>query len=683
MPGTQQVAERRFLLAIRESFIALLPFLFVNSLMALIIALVDVWQPQWQQYQFYAWLTEFGGVLFSFFPLLAMLSLSFHFAKYLNLSAVVVASLSIGALIALHIHVGGASINTEGFSRFFGDPRAVILPIVMAYSLRFVMTIERLQFIKSTSLSGYLKLHLNILLPLIICFIVVTTGVWMLSEIAKMLLVPVMEQLGDASLTQQVFVRVLVTHILWCFGVHGDNAYLLVVGIDNGLQQILPNLTIAQFMDLFVLFGGSGATISLLIAIFWASEDRNSINVARISLPFSLFNINEILIYGLPVIFNPRLVLPFVMVPCINMLIGYVVVNQGLISFSGHDFPWVTPTILNGFIAGEGIGVVLLQLLLIGLGFFIYLPFVKRTQLLSGNASLDATMIKRVQLQHDIDKIAEQNYSQKQQQIIEHSRNLEKTIKEVLNGELLLYYQPKIDVEHNIAVGFEALLRLRNSEGNVVGPYFIEEFEQAGYSNLIDSFVINRLSEDMQKWHESGFYPKVSMNLNPNNIIEESILELLLDKLARYAKSIEIELLESAFMIDFDRIEHCIKRLRDVGFVILLDDFGTGFSSISLLSKVKIDGIKLDRTMLENIVNPKGRTLYSHTCMLCQSLGFTLIAEGVETKEEARFVKLAGVDYVQGWLYAKALPREEAKRYMILSQQLGTQPEAADHYHQQ
>lgn len=672
MPGTQKVAERRFLIAIRESFIALLPFLFVNSLMALILALVDVWQPQWQQYAFYTWLREFGIVLFSFFPLMAMLSLSFHFAKYLNISAVVVASLSISALIALHIHVHGVSIDSESFSQFFGDPRAVIIPIVMAYSLQFVMSIERLQILTSTSLSGYLKQHLNMLLPLIICFIVVTSSVWMVSELAQNILEPFVQKLGGAGLFSQVFFRVLVTHILWCFGVHGDNAYLLVVGVDNGLQQVFPALTIAQFMDLFVLFGGSGATLSLLIAIFIAAEDRNAINVARISLPFSLFNINEILIYGLPIIFNPRLVLPFVLVPCLNMLIGYFAVEHGFIAFTGQGFPWVTPTILNGLIAGQGLSVVILQLILIALGVVIYLPFVKRSNLISSVNSIDATMIKRVQLQHDIDKIAEQNYSQKQQQSIEHNRNLEKTMKEVLNGELLLYYQPKVDVEHNVAVGFEALLRLKNSEGNVVGPYFIEEFDQAGYSNLIDTFVINRLAEDMLKWHGSNFFPKVSLNLNPNNIIDEAIQTLLFEKLGQYAESIEIELLESAFMIDFERIESCIKRLRDAGFVILLDDFGTGFSSISLLSKVKIDGIKLDRTLLENIVNPKGRTLYSHTCMLCQSLGFSLIAEGVETTEEAKFVKLAGVDYVQGWLYAKALPREEAKRYMILSQQLGT-----------
>lgn len=116
--------------------------------------------------------------------------------------------------------------------------------------------------------------------------------------------------------------------------------------------------------------------------------------------------------------------------------------------------------------------------------------------------------------------------------------------------------------------------------------------------------------------------------------------------------------------------------LRQYGFSFVLDDFGTGFSSISLLSKITIDGVKLDRSILENTGHHKGQVLYRHTCMLCRSLGFNLVAEGVETKAEEAFVASAGVSTVQGWLYAKAMPAAEAKRYALLQERFSEQ--AAD-----
>ncbi|GIU20572.1 diguanylate phosphodiesterase [Shewanella colwelliana] len=670
MIAARNTLERAFLIAIKESFIALLPFIVVNSLLALVLAIVDVWQPSWQQSDRYLWLSQFGQILFNFFPLMALLSLSFHFSKYLELSAVAVASVSIGSLIALHIDSHQQMAMTQGFSFLFGDARAIILPILVAYLLRFFMGIKAINFLKSTQLSSYLKLHLNLLFPLITCFIAVTMVMYASSFLLGQLFESFKLALESSGLFSQLIVRVISTHVLWCFGVHGDIAYMLVFGIDNGLQQIAPNLTLSQFTDLFVLLGGSGATHSLLIAIFIASKDRNMLNVAKLSLPFVLFNINEILIYGLPIIFNLRLILPFIIVPVVNTLVGYLLVSAGWITFSGNEFPWIMPILLNGFVAGGSMAIPLLQLLLIAVGVAIYLPFVRHYSLQGKGDNFDKDLIKRIQLQIDIDKIAERNYTLRQSEDLQTNVALEKTIKEVLNGELLLYYQPKVSLVSRCVVGYEALLRLKTATGAVVGPYFIPDFDQAGYGNLIDSFVINRLAKDMRQWADEAFYPRISLNLNPNSVVDKATQDLLVERLGDYAQSIDIELLESAFISDLQSVEQSMVNLRAYGFSFVIDDFGTGYSSISLLSKIKIDGIKLDRSILENIKHDKGRILYRHTCMLCKSLGFYLVAEGVETKEEEIFVRSAGIDTVQGWLYAKALPRQDAKHFAVLQDKL-------------
>ena len=663
MPRMWQSSDRIFLIAIKESFVALIPFIVINSFLSLILALVNVWQPIWEQSQNYIWFSQFSINLHAFFPFLVLLSISIHFAKYLNLSPVALASLSIVTLISLHVHPVSTIEVFDHFSEMLADPRAVIIPILMAYTLQKMAGIEILSFIKTANLSEYLKQHLNLLVPMMISFLIVTLAVFTLSYVVEFLFELSVEELANAGNFGEVFFRVLITHILWSIGVHGDITFQLFVGTDNGLREIFPHLTITQFMDIFILFGGSGGTMALIIAIFISSKDNSSLNVAKIALPFSFFNINEILIYGLPITFNLKLMIPFVLLPCMNMFIGYFAVSSGLLTFNGQGFAWITPPLLNAYIASDNFAVVAFQAGLIALNILIYLPFVRRYELINNGSVSENVLENKMQLQTGFARLSELNYSQKQSEELAAGNKLKKTIREVLNGELLLHYQPKISLETNKVTGFEALLRLKMESGKIVGPFFIKEFDDAGYDNLIDNFVIKTVADDLKQWQAEGFYPKVSINLNPNNILEQEMQDSLIGMLGSMADSIEIELLESVFMSDLKRVEECIALLSNHGFSFVLDDFGTGFSSLSLLSKISVNGVKLDRSILQYTSNSKGKTLYKHTCMLCKSLGFSLIAEGVETKEEADFVKLAGVDYIQGWLYAKAMPMLEAKKY--------------------
>lgn len=657
--------DRSFLISIRESFIALLPFILVNSFLSLIIALLDVWTSEWTSTAVAHGLMFFSAQLGVVFPLLALISLSFHFAKYLQLSAIVVCSISLSILLALHVPTSGVGLNIAYVYAVLGDPRIALLPILTAYLLRALVSWKWLTLVKGKVLSHYLKQHLNFFFPVIICFLTLLFIVAEASILLEWILSPFIEALQNASLSIQLFMRILLTHVIWSFGVHGDNAYLLLIGVDNGLMEVVPNLTASQFMDVFILYGGSGATLSLIIAIFIGAKDSATRHIAKIATPFAIFNINEVLIYGLPIIFNPRLLLPFILLPLINFILAYSAISAGIISFDGHSFPWITPPLLNAYIASGHIAPVLFQLVLIGIGVMIYLPFVRRFSLMSEHYEFDSELIKRVQFQADIERMTEKNYLQKQSESLKAEQNLEKTIKEVLAGELQLYYQPKISLADNTVVGFEALIRLRDEFGQLRGPYFIDAFQRAGYSYIIDRFVINTVAEDLARWELEDFYPKVSINIDPNNITDPQLLVMLNDRLGSVGSRVEIEMLESAFMLDLNRIDASMRQLKQSGFSFFLDDFGTGFSSLSLLSRINVDGIKLDRSILANTNEPKGQTLYLQICKLCSSLGFILIAEGVETETEAEFVKAAGVSYVQGWLYAKAMPGPEAKAFSL------------------
>lgn len=655
-----------FLISIRESFIALLPFILAKSLISLTLALTDALPLTYPLISQTAhWLSVFSYQLEQLFPLLALISLSFHFAKHLHLSAIVVCTLAFSCLLALHIPALTEGANLSYVASVLGDPRAVILPILAAYLLRPLIAIKALQLVRGKLLSSYLKQHLNSFLPTLFCFALLFAAGSLLTLMAHGLLNPLLDIFIKADVSLQLFMRTLLTHLLWAIGVHGDNAYLLLTGAESDARLIAPELSVGQFVNLFIIFGGSGATLSLIIAILIGTHDPTSRRLAKIAAPFAVFNINELLIYGLPIVFNPRLLVPFIAVPLINLFIAYAAISTGYFSFNGHTFPWITPPLINAYIASGNIASTLLQVALIALGTCIYLPFVKRLSLASERHDFDKELVKRVQLNDDIGRSIEQKYAQKQSESLRAEMDLEKTIKDVLAGDLQLHYQPKLSLETNQVVGFEALLRIIDETGVLKGPYFVDAFQRAGYSHIIDRFVIDTVAEDIARWELEGFTPKVSINLDPNNMTDPQLLSTLIDRLGSYGPRIEIEILESAFMLELNQVESCMGRLKSLGFSFLLDDFGTGFSSLSLLSRISVDGIKLDRSILENANEHKGRILYRQTCYLCRSLGFNLIAEGVETAEQAAFVKAAGVQYVQGWLYAKALPAAEAKAFSL------------------
>ena len=128
---------------------------------------------------------------------------------------------------------------------------------------------------------------------------------------------------------------------------------------------------------------------------------------------------------------------------------------------------------------------------------------------------------------------------------------------------------------------------------------------------------------------------------------------------------IELEITERSYIENFVEVSKNIEKLKKYGIEIAIDDFGTGYSSLHLLHSLKADSIKIDKSLLDNIVNEKGKILYSQLCLTLKKLGYKLIAEGVETEEQVDFLLDSGVDIVQGWVYAPALSFEEAKQFAL------------------
>ncbi|TZE83030.1 PTS sugar transporter subunit IIC [Calorimonas adulescens] len=180
----------------------------------------------------------------------------------------------------------------------------------------------------------------------------------------------------------------LFAHILWFFGIHGTNItdsvfrpILYALSAENlaALQagKPLPHIINTQFQDLFATYGGAGSTLSLLIAMFFFCRSKRIKELGRIAIIPGIFGINEPIIFGLPIVLNPTIAIPFIIVPMINILVSYITMAIGMVPVcNGVIMPWTTPPIISGFLSSGWQGA-LLQVFLIALGVVIYYPFIK------------------------------------------------------------------------------------------------------------------------------------------------------------------------------------------------------------------------------------------------------------------------------------------------------------------
>ena len=233
------------------------------------------------------------------------------------------------------------------------------------------------------------------------------------------------------------------------------------------------------------------------------------------------------------------------------------------------------------------------------------------------------------------------------------------------NGEFVLYMQPKYDHASGAMVGAEVLSRWIRSDGTIVSPgVFIPVFEKNGYITELDKHVWRRSFETVSKWIEGGHKAvPVSVNISRISLLDEGIVPYIrkLGEDHPLAKEfIQFEITESAYADNTDEVFSRVDRIRDMGYKVNMDDFGSGYSSLNLLKDAPIDIVKLDMGFLRGQTNmDKGNVIISAVVNMTIDLGFDMVAEGVETKEQADLLSGMGCNVIQGFYYSKPIPEEE------------------------
>ncbi|HKN05249.1 MAG TPA: EAL domain-containing protein [Buttiauxella sp.] len=242
--------------------------------------------------------------------------------------------------------------------------------------------------------------------------------------------------------------------------------------------------------------------------------------------------------------------------------------------------------------------------------------------------------------------------------LLRRSRSLRTSVVYALkNREFSVEYQPIIDLRNGRTVGAEALVRWKQQDGSWIRPdIFIPLAEETGLITQITEQVIDNLFLDLGEWLHNHPEHHISVNLSSYDVHSLHVLTMIQPYLARYGvkpEQIALELTERSFA-EMDVIAPVLAQLRKAGHAIYIDDFGTGYSSLSYLQNLDVDVLKIDRSF----VNTLDAKVTPHIIAMAKTLQIEIVAEGVETVEQATWLREQGVQYGQGWLYSKALPKE-------------------------
>ena len=254
-------------------------------------------------------------------------------------------------------------------------------------------------------------------------------------------------------------------------------------------------------------------------------------------------------------------------------------------------------------------------------------------------------------------------YAQKMTETLAGSLGFETRLRQALErGEFVLHYQPKVSIASGELTGAEALMRWNDPRAGLVPPArFIPVLEELGLIQEVGRWALERAMEDYQRWRRCGLSTvRIAVNVSPLQLRSRSFVaevERAISAAPNSADGLELELTESLIMENVTHSILSLSAIRALGVTIAIDDFGTGFSSLSYLSKLPLDTLKINRSFVTDmVVGADGSTLVAVIVNLAHALKLKVVAEGVETEEQLQELRLLSCDEMQGFLFGKPVP---------------------------
>lgn len=462
---------------------------------------------------------------------------------------------------------------------------------------------------------------------------------------------------------------VLLSSVLWFFGIHGSDVLegvsetLLAPAVPGTVAALAPDAQIVtkSFIDTFVLMGGCGTAIALLLAILLFSKRRANRSLGRMSALPMLFNINESMIFGLPVVFNPCLVVPFIGAPIVAYLISYAAMHTGLVPPVSMQVHWTTPVLLGGYRATGSYQGALLQLVCACVGILIYRPFVQVYD--------DVLLQRSIRCVESLTRILRESEESGLPVTLTELRDERGSVAKVLCADLRdavasdsysIYYQPQYHHDGH-CVGVEALLRWNHDQaGMIYPPLIIKLADEIGLLETLEIQILRRVVSDLPMLRARlGDGAKISVNVSGKTVQSETyiaFLQSLMDAGDLSRGDIWLEITEQMAFLSA-RSDEAFSQIRRMGYPMIIDDFSMGHTSLKYLQMNSFDLVKLDGSLVREVVdNPRVREIISSIVYLSQTLHFDVLAEFVETREQEEALAAIGCMLYQGYLFSRAVP---------------------------
>ncbi len=470
----------------------------------------------------------------------------------------------------------------------------------------------------------------------------------------------------------------VLNQVLWFIGIHGphvlDSLYGIVFDIQAGTGQAIEISWGAY--NHYAHIGGAGSTLGLLLVILFHVRAGEVRRVAKFALLPSLFNINELVVYGLPIVFNPVYLIPFVLAPVVQIAVSYFCVHYGLLTLDVTTVPWMTPPVLSGTLNSGSWHGGALQLFNLFLSALIYLPFVRLAEQRRQTENLDT--VRRAVT--DIEAVMHQ-----QRSVLDRHDALGHTARKLLHefmqdldsgsNRVFLAYQPQHD-RHGAVVGVEALLRWEHRHFGFIPPAVICALAEESHQIIqIGRWVIATACGQLYDWRQNGIDNlRMSVNLSPIQLKDETLAAFIDESLKAnrlQARELGLELTESQHVPDDPISSRTLKALQTMGIHLEMDDFGMGYSSMIYVRRFKFSAIKLDGSLTKEVLQDNNCSdIISSVVQLGRALGIRVIAEYVETREQQAELEKLGCDVFQGYLYSPALAGGQCLNYLLKHQPL-------------
>jgi polar amino acid transport system substrate-binding protein len=243
--------------------------------------------------------------------------------------------------------------------------------------------------------------------------------------------------------------------------------------------------------------------------------------------------------------------------------------------------------------------------------------------------------------------------------------------KAIENQEFMIYYQPQVDLNNDVIVGFEALLRWNHPEKGVLLPgEFIPLTEETGLIVPIGKWVLKQACEQLKLWEEKGFKDLImAVNISARQFKDQEFVNMVRETIHEVGINpiyLQLEITETIALQDIDYSITVIQKLKELGVLFALDNFGTDYSSMNYLKRLPVNNLKIDKSFLRTVFdNQSNQSMVQTIISLAQTLNLNVIAEGVERNEQAEFLKRIKCNMAQGYFYSEPLPDTMAEQLLL------------------